>query len=146
MNILVIHGPNLQLLGRREIDIYGELTLDEINHAITNEAQAAGMTATIAQYNSEGEIVDRIGSALPDGYDGIIINPAAYTHTSIAVLDAIKACGIPVIEVHLSNIAAREEYRKHSVTAAGVVGQIAGFGKCSYLLALRAMKEVLQKK
>ncbi|MBN1493931.1 MAG: type II 3-dehydroquinate dehydratase [Candidatus Omnitrophica bacterium] len=143
MKIKVIHGPNLQLLGRREKDIYGELSLDEINSEISKVARSLGLDANIDQYNSEGDIVDAIGNAASKGIKGIIINPAAYTHTSIAILDAIRGCGIPVIEVHLSNIASREEYRKHSVTAEAVVGQISGFGKSSYLLALQALKEIL---
>ncbi|MFC1809619.1 type II 3-dehydroquinate dehydratase, partial [Candidatus Omnitrophota bacterium] len=136
---------NLQLLGRREKDIYGELSLDEINSEIGACANSLGMKTVIEQYNSEGAIVDDIGQAAGEGFQGIIINPAAYTHTSIAILDAIRACGIPVIEVHLSNIASREEYRKHSITAEAVIGQIAGFGKSSYLLAVQAMKEILEK-
>jgi 3-dehydroquinate dehydratase-2 len=143
MKVKVIHGPNLQLLGKREKDIYGRLSLSEINREITQLAQSLGVEVAIDQFNSEGAIVEEIGGAAAAGFKGIIINPAAYTHTSIAILDAIRACGIPVIEVHLSNIAAREEYRRHSMTAEAVVGQISGFGKSSYLLALQAMKELL---
>ncbi len=145
MKIKIIHGPNLQLLGRREKDIYGELSLKEINDEILQVAKSLDLEVVTEQYNSEGDIVDAIGEASGAGFTGMIINPAAYTHTSIAILDAIRGCGLPVIEVHLSNIASREEYRKHSITAEAVVGQIAGFGKSSYLLALHAMKEIVAK-
>jgi len=145
MKILVIHGPNLNLLGKREVDIYGKLTLEEINQEIQAKAASLSLEVESLQFNHEGEIVDKIGTASEEDFQGIIINLAAYTHTSIAILDAIRACSLPVIDVHLSNILAREEYRKKSITAEGVLGQISGFGKTSYLLALEAIKKVLDK-
>ena len=137
-NILVIHGPNLNLLGEREPEIYGNFTLDDINAKVAAKAAALGLTADFFQSNSEGEIVDAIGAARKK-YDGIIINPAAYTHTSVALRDAISASGLPVVEVHLSNIYKREDFRRKSMTAAACVGQISGFGAASYVLAVEAL-------
>lgn len=135
MKILVINGPNLNLLGRREPDIYGTQSLDDILSSIRERASVLGVEIDNFQSNDEGAIVTRIGGA--DGvYDGIIINPAAYTHTSVAIGDAIKAVEVPSVEVHLSNIQAREDFRKNSLTASACIGQVSGFGAVSYLLAL----------
>lgn len=137
MKILVIHGPNLNLLGQREPEIYGSLSLDEINQRLQELASKEGVGLDIMQSNHEGEMVDRIGQARGQ-YNTLIINPGAYTHTSVAIRDAVSACGVPCIEVHLSNIYAREEFRHKSLIAPVCVGQIGGFGAMSYLLALRA--------
>ena len=137
--ILLINGPNLQLLGVREPDIYGRATLPEIVAALRRRAGELGAELTDFQSNSEGAIVDRIGEALTDGTDGIIINPAAYTHTSIAIRDALAAVRIPAVEVHLSNIVSREEFRNRSMTAPVCRGIIAGFGAEGYFLALSAL-------
>jgi len=137
-HILVIHGPNLNLLGRREIDIYGKVTLAEINEAIKQKAKELDCQVKIKQSNSEGEMVSFIGEA-KDWTDALIINPAAYTHTSVAIRDAILAVGIPAVEVHLSNIYQREGFRQKSLVAGVCRGQIAGFGLQSYILALEAV-------
>jgi len=137
MRILVIHGPNLNLLGKREPEVYGNTTLDGINLKLKNEAVKKNVELDIIQTNHEGEIVNQIGKAI-NKFSAIIINPAGYTHTSIAIRDAIKASGVPTIEVHLSNIYSREEFRHTSIIAPVVKGQITGFGKYSYLLALFA--------
>jgi 3-dehydroquinate dehydratase II len=137
-SVLVIHGPNLNLLGAREPDIYGAVSLDQINGQLRVKAQALGLSVEIFQSNHEGDIVDTIGKAAGT-FDALIINPAAYTHTSVAIRDAISACGIPTYEVHLSNIYSREDFRHHSMVAPVAVGQISGFGVHSYLLALEAV-------
>lgn len=136
--ILVVHGPNLQLLGEREVSVYGKVTLKQINEALEKEAQALGVTLVTLQSNHEGEIVDRIGSAQRE-FAGVLINPAAYTHTSVAIRDALAACGLPAVEVHLSHIYKREDFRQHSMTAPACVAQVTGFGKDSYLLGLRGL-------
>ena len=141
-HVLLIHGPNLQLLGRRRPEIYGSATLKQINAELTEAAEAAGLRLTCFQSNSEGELADFIGSHLGKA-DGAIINPAAYTHTSVALRDALEALEVPVIEAHLSNIAARESFRSRSFIAPIAVGSIAGFGAESYRLALRAMIHIL---
>ena len=138
MHVLVIHGPNLNLLGTREPDVYGASTLAEIDARITMEAERLGASVRIVQHNSEGSIVDEIQKAAGT-VDGIVINPAAFTHYAYAVRDAIAAIGKPVIEVHLTNPAAREEFRSRSVVAGVCRGTIAGFGVESYCLALRAL-------
>lgn len=138
MKILVLHGPNLNLLGTREPDIYGRVTLDRINAELETLAAELGCELTIIQSNSEGELVGAIQSAMGI-YRGILINPAAYTHTSVAIRDALSAVGLAVVEVHLSNIHKREEFRRHSFVAPVAVGQICGFGADSYLLGLRAL-------
>lgn len=141
--VLVIHGPNLNLLGKRETDIYGTLTLDEINAAVKAKGLEHQMQVEAYQSNHEGDIVDKIHAAEGDA-DVIVINPGALTHYSVAVRDAIASIAVPVIEVHLSNISAREEMRHTSVTAPVTVGQIAGFGLGSYLAALEAAEHVLE--
>lgn len=143
MKILVINGPNLNLLGDREKDNYGEITLDTINEEIKSLAKDLQTEIDFFQSNYEGEIVDKIQKA-KGMFDGIIINPAAYTHTSIAIRDALLAVKIPTIEVHLSNIHSREEFRQKSFIAPVCIGQIAGFKKDSYILALRAMVNYLK--
>ena len=145
MKILLINGPNLQLLGVREPGIYGGDTLPEIVVRVRKAAEEAGYELTDFQSNHEGVIVDRIGSARADGFVGIIMNPAAYTHTSVAIRDALAAVKLPAVEVHLSNIHAREEFRHTSLTAPMCIGVVAGFGADSYLLALRGLIAHLEK-
>ncbi len=135
--ILVIHGPNLDLLGKREPEIYGSVSLKEINEALTKVAKAKKAVLKIFQSNHEGEIVSAIGKARGK-YQAILINPAAYTHTSVAIRDAIQASDVPTIEVHLSNIYAREEFRHKSLTSPVVSGGVYGFGLQSYTLGLEA--------
>ena len=136
--ILLLNGPNLALLGTREPEIYGTTTLADIVAATRAAAEARGWTLDAFQSDVEGELVRAICQAR-GVYDGIIINPAAYTHTSVAIHDAIKACEVPTVEVHLSNVYAREGYRHESLTAPSCVGQICGFGAKGYLLALEAL-------
>lgn len=135
--IIVINGPNLNMLGTREKEVYGTSTLSEIAAAVTEEAKVLGMDADFVQSNHEGEIIDKIHEAR-GRYDIILINAGAYTHYSIAIRDAIKAVELPCIEVHLSNIHAREEFRSKSMIAPVCTGQISGFGANSYIVALRA--------
>ncbi len=137
-SILVIHGPNLNRLGRREPEIYGRHTLADIDAELVQAGNALGVDVQTFQSNHEGELVDRIQQAAEE-VDGLIINPAAYTHTSVALRDALLMLDIPVIEVHLSNIYRREAFRHHSMTAPAATGQIAGLGKNGYLLALEAL-------
>lgn len=137
MKILVLNGPNLNLLGQREPEIYGRATLKDIEEALTKKARQGGHSLDFRQTNQEGELVNWIQSAR-GAFDAIILNAAAYTHTSVALRDAIVAAGVPTIETHLSNIHAREEFRHKSFIASVCVGQIAGFGVQSYLLALDA--------
>ena len=135
--ILVLHGPNLNMLGRREPKIYGRLTLDQINRRIATLAAELGVEVEARQSNIEGELVGWIQEA-PKQFAALILNAGAYTHSSIAMRDALTAAGIPAVEVHISNIYKREEFRKRSIIAEAVVGQITGFGVDSYLLGLRA--------
>lgn len=143
MKALIIHGPNLNMLGKREPEIYGTLSLDEINKRIRSTAAELGLKVSIVQSNSESEIIDAIQEG---GYDVLIINPAAYTHTSVAIRDAISSTGVPAIEVHLSNIHKREEFRKRSFIAEVSTGQISGFGPESYILALTAAKKIISER
>jgi len=143
--ILVIHGPNLNLLGEREQGIYGNLTLKEINGQLEEEGRALKAAVQFFQSNSEGEIVSKIQAARGK-FDAIVINPAAYTHTSVAIRDAVAAVELPVVEVHLSNIYRREEFRHHSLIAPVARGQVSGFGPQSYLLGLRAAVGLLNGK
>lgn len=145
IQILVIHGPNLNLLGKREPRIYGKASLARINQSIQAEAKRLRIQITAIQSNHEGELVDLIGGARANHYDGILINPAAYTHTSVALRDALSACGIPAVEVHISNIYGREEFRRQSLTAAVCVGQVSGFGEQSYLLGLEGLVRALRE-
>lgn len=142
MKILVIHGPNLNLLGTREADIYGTKTLKEINNDLKKLASELGAQVVIKQSNHEGEIVEIIQKS--KGFSALVINPAAYTHTSIAIRDAIAAVDIPAVEVHLSNIHKREEFRQKSLIAPVATGQISGFGPEGYLLGLRAAVSIAQ--
>jgi len=139
---LIIHGPNLNLLGTRETSIYGGVTLDEINSRMAEYGTKLGFAVDAVQLNGEGAIVDAIHAA-DAVYRGVVINPAAYTHTSVAIRDAIAAVSIPFVEVHLSNIHAREAFRHTSLTAAVCAGQIAGFGPDSYILGLEALRRIL---
>lgn len=138
MKILIINGPNINLLGIREKDIYGKKTYKEMCTYLHEKAEELSLDIDIVQSNIEGEIINFIQNAYGK-YDGIIINPAAYTHYSIAIYDAIKGVGIPTVEVHISNIHKREEYRRKSVTAASCVGQICGFGIYGYVLGMNAL-------
>ncbi|WFB35196.1 type II 3-dehydroquinate dehydratase [Kiritimatiellota bacterium B12222] len=143
MKILVLHGPNLALLGTREPEIYGMLTLEDINREIVDYASELDLDVTCRQSDIEGELVQWIGQARKE-YDGIVINPAAYTHTSVALRDAISASGLKTVEIHLSNTHAREEFRHTSLTAAVCVAQIQGFGAAGYRLALKGLADVLR--
>ncbi|WP_218079244.1 type II 3-dehydroquinate dehydratase [Anthocerotibacter panamensis] len=143
MHILVLHGPNLNLLGIREPGIYGSLTLAQINELLDHEAAQLGVALKIFQSNHEGELVTAIQQALGT-FDGILMNPAAYTHTSIALRDAVSAVGLPLVEVHLSNIYRREPFRHHSYLSGVAVGQVAGFGGNSYRLGLWALVDHLR--
>lgn len=141
--VLVIHGPNLNLLGKREKGIYGDVTLEEINSRLKDMAKEIGLEVSTFQSNFEGEIIDAIQKSLGK-VDAIVINPAAYTHTSVAIRDAILAVAIPVIEVHLSNIHKREEFRHKSFISDIAAGSIIGFGPESYYLGLRAANSLLK--
>lgn len=143
-SILILNGPNLNMLGSREPDIYGSTTLDDIRRLTEDHANSLGINIDFRQSNSESDLVGHIQSAL-NMFDGIIINAAAYTHTSIALHDALKAVGLPTVEVHLSNIFAREEFRHHSYISAIAHGVICGFGAKGYVLALDALTEIIDQ-
>ena len=145
MKILAIHGPNLNLLGEREVDIYGRMTLEEIDKALAQKAAALGVELESYQSNHEGELVEKIQQARGN-FDAIIINPAAFTHYSIALRDAIAAVDMPVVEVHLSNIYSRENWRASSVISPVAAGVVSGFGVNSYLLGLEAAVGILGRK
>jgi len=144
--ILVIHGPNLNLLGIREPGIYGSLTLAKINQILKTQAKKEKVNLVAKQSNHEGQIVDLIGQAKKNKFCGILINPAAYTHTSVALRDAIAACGLKVVEVHLSNIYSREEFRHKSLISPVASGTILGFGAKSYTLGLAALVDLINIK
>lgn len=145
LRLLVLHGPNLNLLGTREPSVYGQVSLPDIDKSIARRSAELGIAVQTKQSNVEGELVTWIQNARGH-FDGIIINPAAYTHTSIAIRDAIAAVALPTVEVHLSNIHQREEFRHHSFIAGVALGQIAGFGPPGYLLALEALTTHLASK
>lgn len=144
LNILVLHGPNLNLLGQREPGVYGSATLNEIDKLLEQEAQALQVKVSIQQSNHEGVLVDAIHSML-GRHQGLLINAGAYTHTSVAIRDAIAAVNLPAVEVHLSNIYRREDFRHHSFIAPVAIGQISGFGWESYRLGLQALVNYLNK-
>lgn len=137
MRILVLHGPNLNLLGRREPETYGRTTLAEIDALLADEGRRLGVEVVCRQFNGEGELVTAVQEAAGH-FDAVVLNPGAYTHYSIALRDAVAAAGVPTVEVHLSNIHAREPFRRRSVTAPVCRGVIAGFGPTSYVLGLQA--------
>ena len=137
LKILVIHGPNLNLLGQREPDVYGTATMQNIDKALRRAAKEKGVSLEIFQSNHEGEIVDKIGKA-KGSFSALLINPAAYTHTSVAIRDAISATALPAVEVHISNIYSREDFRHNSLIASVAKGQVSGFGIDSYLYGLDA--------
>ena len=137
--VLIIHGPNLNLLGKREEAVCGKMSLDEIGKSLKVKAKELNLGLESFQSNHEGEIVQKVQDAKESGFSGIVINPAAYTHTSVATRDAISAIDIPVVEVHLSNIYAREEFRHTSLISPVAAGQIVGFGSKSYILGLEAV-------
>lgn len=143
LRLLVLSGPNLDRLGRREPEIYGRTTLEEIHEQLGERAAARGAEVDCRQSNHEGALIDWIGRAADDGFQAILINPGALTHTSYALYDAIKAVGLPTVELHLSNPDAREAFRRHSCVAPACVGRIAGFGAASYALALDAAVDYL---
>ena len=144
MNVLVVHGPNLNLLGSRELSVYGRATLEQVNAILSAAAGELGIDLEIYQTQREGEIIELLHSGI-DRVAGALLNPAAYSHTSRAIADAIRALPYPVVEVHLSNIHARETWRSQSVTAEAARGLVAGFGPGSYVAALHALKSVLEE-
>ncbi|MDJ0725965.1 MAG: type II 3-dehydroquinate dehydratase [Prochloraceae cyanobacterium] len=145
LNVLVLHGPNLNLLGKREPEFYGSVTLNDINELLSETAIKLSSQVTCFQSNHEGTLVDKIHEALGQ-YQGILINAGAYTHTSVAIRDALSAVEIPTVEVHLSNIYKREVFRHHSYIAAIAIGQISGFGALSYQLGLEALVKHIRAK
>ena len=146
MHLMVLNGPNLNLLGIREPHVYGHTTLDQIMQDLIDEAALSGCTIEAYQSNHEGDLVDQIQRAKKENFSGILINPGGYTHTSVAIRDAISGVDLPTVEVHLSNIHAREEFRQHSYIAPVAVGEIAGFGAFGYSLAFRALYNYLKSR
>lgn len=144
LRILVLNGPNLGLLGRRSPEIYGSSTLADVEGLVRRASEELGCDAECRQSNHEGDLVSWIGESM-GVVDGLVINPGAYTHTSVALRDAIEGTGIPTVEVHISNIQAREEFRQRSITAPVCVGQVCGFGISGYVLALRALAQWLRE-
>ncbi len=140
--VLVLNGPNLNLLGTREPDVYGATTLDDIEQALEDLGKDLGATVDCRQSNQEGQLIDWLHAAR-DSFDGVVLNPGGLTHTSVSLRDGIAATGLPVVEVHISNTSARESFRHRSVTAAVCIGSVAGFGKNSYGLGLRALIDYL---
>lgn len=140
--VLILHGPNINMVGERETSIYGKESFESINAQIMDCAAQLGMVCEIFQSNSEGALIDHIHEAR-NSFDGIVLNAGAYTHYSYAIRDAIAAVKIPCVEVHFSNIHSREEFRSKSVIAPACVGQISGFGKYSYMLALQGLKDII---
>ena len=145
MKILIIHGPNLNMLGKREPDIYGATTLQEINNSLAEKAEEMGIDISFFQSNSEGDIVSTIQDSMSNT-DGIVINPGAYTHTSVAIRDSILSCGLPVVEVHISNVHKREDFRQKSFISGVALGVVSGFGINSYFLGLSALVDYLKEK
>ena len=143
--IVIINGPNLNLLGQREEEIYGKDSLDQIKNNCLKKAKELNLDIDFFQSNNEGEIINKIHE-VEQKYEGLIINPAAFTHTSVAILDALRSINKPKIEIHLSNIYSREEYRKKSITSEGVDGLICGFGSLSYILAIEALSNLIYNK
>jgi len=146
MNIYIIHGPNLNFLGVREPEVYGTQTLETMNEQIKTYIQEQGHTCTIFQSNSEGGLIDKIQEAYQKDADGIVINPAAYTHYSYAIHDALKAVNLPTVEVHLSAVHTRESFRHTSVVAPACMGQISGFGSKGYILGIQAIANHLAER
>ena len=145
MKIMVLNGPNLNLLGTREPEVYGYETLDQIMQGVTAEASSYRCELEAYQSNHEGDLIDQIQRAEQESFSGLIINPGGYTHTSVALRDAVSGVAIPTVEIHLSNIYARDQFRHHSYIAPVSIGQISGFGALGYSLALRALIEYLKK-
>ena len=143
-NILIINGPNLNLLGKRETNVYGEFSLKDIEKLSEKKYAELNIQCKFVQNNNEGDIINLI-QTVENNFDGLIINPAAYTHTSVAILDALRSISKPIIEIHLSNIYKREEYRKKSITSEAVNGLICGFGQNSYILAIEAIQKLIYK-
>ena len=146
VGVLVLHGPNLNLLGRREPAVYGRTSLAEVNRLLERHATARGARVSCRQSNHEGQLIDWIQGAAGEGFGAVVLNPGALTHYSVALRDVIAAVALPVVEVHLSNIHGREEFRRHSVTAAPAAGQISGFGPQSYVLGVDAALHLLARR
>ncbi len=146
MKILVVNGPNLQLLGKRRPDVYGRATLRDVEASLRRRAEELDADLVFFQSCVEGELAERIGNSGQEGFDGIVVNPAAYTHTSVAMRDAIEASGLPAVEVHISNVHRREDFRRKSLTAPVCAGQICGLGVKGYELALEALADIIGSK